>query len=430
MDAYSPFTLRRTRRWLRLAAAIFATICALLLLDGALPGGAFNAAAQGGPDPDALFATPTPLPPLHGPLLGANSPQQAGIILYDLSTGEQRELSFGPGNHWLGSFAPDGCRIAFSLSDPGGQHTRIYSARIDGSDLHPLVDFHLGEGGDDPAALDWEAWTPLWSPQGDRIAFVLLRTYERGGETVRASHIAWVPPEGGPPTFYSTSGTEGEPAWRNDGAWLAYTSYELNQDDRREADVWIVSADGGSKFRLTEFAAGSTIAPRWSPSGEVIAFVYAPTGNNHQFWTVPASGGDPQQWSETWTLVLAFDWLPDGRGLVAAIKDWQGETDNRLYRVPLPGFADTDATLYLDHPLDTAVDYPALQPGRPHPGLPQCLRRGPVRYRSRHGHGAAQPRLQQQPPGLGAVRFRRGKRLSVGSRQLTATRSAPVQPRP
>lgn len=341
---------------------LLAAACALGFLGAILLGAAVPAAAQGGPAPDGLFATPTPPPPLSGPLLGANSPHQAGVILYGLSTGAQRELSFGPGNHWLGSFSPDGCRIAFSLSAPDGGHTQIYTARIDGSDLHALVDFRLGEGGDDPAALDWEAWSPLWSPQGDRIAFVLLRSYERNDETVRASHIAWVPPEGGKPTFYSTSGTEGEPAWRSDGAWLAYTSYELNQDDRREADIWIVSADGGSKFRLTDFAAGSTIAPRWSPSGEVIAFVYAPTGNNHQFWTVPASGGDSQQWSETWTLVLAFDWLPDGRGLVAAIKDWQGNDDNRLYRVPLPGFADTDATLYLDHPANTAVDYPRFSP--------------------------------------------------------------------
>ena len=203
MDAHSPFTILLPRRQMRLRALVGVALCALIGL-----GGMFPAAAQGGPDPDALFATPTPLPPLHGPLLGANSPQHSGMILYDLSTGEQRELSFGTGNHWLGSFSPDGCRIAFSLSDPSGAHTRIYSARIDGTDLRPLVDFHLGEGGDDPAALDWEAWTPLWSPQGDRIAFVLLRTYERGGETVRASHIAWVPPEGGPPTFYSTSGTE------------------------------------------------------------------------------------------------------------------------------------------------------------------------------------------------------------------------------
>jgi Tol biopolymer transport system component len=77
---------------------------------------------------------------------------------------------------------------------------------------------------------------------------------------------------------------------------------------------------------------------------------------------VPASGGTVQQWSETRTMVLGFDWLPDGSGLVAAIKGWQGQDDNRLYRVPLPGFADRDATLYLDHPLATAADYPRFSP--------------------------------------------------------------------
>jgi len=56
--------------------------------------------------------------------------------------------------------------------------------------------------------------------------------------------------------------------------------------------------------------------------------------------------------------VLDYDWLPDGSGLVAAVKDWRENDDNLLWRVPLPGFADRDASLYLDNPEATAVDYP------------------------------------------------------------------------
>ncbi len=339
---------------LRRAAGALSLTALLLALS-------LTAAAQG-PDPDSLFATPTPLPALAGPLLGGNSPDNAGLFLYDLATRTQRDLSFGPGDHWFGSFSPDGCRIAFSLSGPDRHDLRLVTVRLDGSDLRELVSFRLGQTGDDPAALAWDAWNPQWSPLGDRIAFVLLREYQRGGQRVRTSHIAWVPPEGGSPTLYSTSGTEGEPTWRGDGQWLAYTSYELSAANQREADIWIISADGGTKFRLTNFAQGSTLFPDWSPNGEVVAFVYAPVANGHQFWTVPASGGTVQQWSETRTMVLNFDWLPDGSGLVAAIKGWQGQDDNRLYRVPLPGFADRDATLYLDHPLATAADYPRFSP--------------------------------------------------------------------
>jgi Tol biopolymer transport system component len=317
----------------------------------------YPALAQGGGEPSPLFATPTPQPALSGPLLAGSSPDNSGLFLYDLSSGTRRDLSFGLGNHWMGSFAPDGCRFAFVMSDPGGQNMRLYSARLDASDMRPLVDFT-----DESGAFAWEAWSPQWSPAGDRIAFVLIRDYERDGERTRTTHIARVPAEGGIPTIYSISGTEGAPVWSPDGNWLAYTSYEEGPGGQRENDIWIVSADGGTKFALTDFAAGSTLFPRWSPNGEVIAFIYAPSGNNHQFWTAPASGGAVQQWSDTWTLVLGYDWLPDGSGLAAAIKGWQGNDDNILWRVPLPGYADTDATIYLDHPEATAVDYPVFSP--------------------------------------------------------------------
>lgn len=310
--------------------------------------------------PDDLFSTPTPPPALVGPLLlGGSTADSAGVFIYDLSTGQQREHAFGPGNHWFGDFSPDGCRFAFLLSDANSEDIRLYTARLDGSDVRDLLDFT-----DDTGAAWWEVWSPDWSPAADgsdRIAFVLVRHYEANGDHTQTTHIGGVAPDGGVPTLYSTSGTEGAPVWSPDGGWLAYTSYDFS-NNWRENNLWIVSADGGTKYPLTDYPEGSTIFPRWSPNGETIAFVYAPSGNNHQFWTAPASGGAVQQWSGVWTLVLNFDWLPDGSGLVAAIKGWQDHDDNILWRIPLPGFADNDATIYLDDPAATAVDYPRFSP--------------------------------------------------------------------
>lgn len=342
--------LMKTRRFLLPLIPLLA-LAALLLI------GAAGVLAQGDPGPE-VFITPEPPPPLGGgPLLAGAGPEGASLFLYDLASGTQRNLSFGPGQHWMGSFAPDGCRFAFVMSDGAGRNMRLYSARLDGADLRPLVDFT-----DQTGAIAWEAWSPRWSPAGDRIAFVLIRDYERGEERTRTTHLAVIPAEGGRPALYSVSGTEGAPDWSPDGGWLVYTSYEEGPGGQRENDLWIVSADGGTKFQLTDFAAGSTLFPQWSPGGTVISFIYAPSGNNHQFWTTPASGGAVQQWSDTWTVVLGYDWLPDESGLVAAIKHWQGEDDNLLWRVPLPGYADTDSTRYLAHPDATAVDYPRFSP--------------------------------------------------------------------
>ncbi|MFC1960398.1 hypothetical protein ACFLYO_06780 [Chloroflexota bacterium] len=309
-------------------------------------------------EPDDLFSTSTPLPSLTGgPLLGGNTDASAGVFIYNLATGQQRELSFGPGDHWFGDFAPDGCHFAFLMSDANNQNIRLYTARLDGADVQELIDFT-----DDSGAVRWEVWSPDWSPsQGsadERIAFVLVRHYDDGaGQHSQTTHIAGLSPTGGVPTIYSSSGTEGAPIWSPDGQWLAYTSYDFS-NGWRENDLWIVSADGSTKNRLTDFATGSTLFPRWSPNGETVSFIYAPSGNNHQFWTTPASGGAVQQWSGIWTLVLGYDWLPDGSGLVAAIKGWQDHDDNILWHIPLPGFADNDSTLYLADPAATAVDYP------------------------------------------------------------------------
>lgn len=337
----------------RLLRCLFAAGLLVILL-AAIRAGGFTA-AQG--DPPALFSTPTPLPDLAGPLLGGTAPDDAGLFLYDIGTGRQRDLVLGPGIHGFGDFAPDGCRFVFLLGDANGRNIRLYSARLDGSDIRPLIVFT-----DTMGAITWDAWAPDWSPDGAQIAFVLLREYEQEGRRTRTAHIAVIPAEGGTPTIYSVSGTEGAPAWSPDGNWLVYTSYELNPGGERENDLWLISADGGTKLQLTSFASGSTLFPRWSPDGQVISFIYAPSGNNHQFWTTPASGGAVQQWSNTWAMVLDYAWLPDGSGLVAAIKNWQGQDDNRLWRVPLPGFADTDATLYLDNPEVTAADYPRFSP--------------------------------------------------------------------
>ena len=327
-----------------------------LLLAAVLSGGML-AAQEDGEETSLPFFTPTPLPALAGPLLAGDTPDNSGLFLYDLATEQRRDLTFGPGDHWFGSFSPDGCHFVFTMSDAGGQNQRLYTARLDGSDMRPLLDFQ-----DDSGAVSWDAWSPQWSPAGDRIAFVLLREYDRGGEHERSGHVAWIPAAGGSPTFYSVSGREGQPVWSPDGGWLAYVSFDEYGASMRESEVWIVSADGATKYQLTDFESGSAIFPRWSPDGSVISFIYAPTGNNHQFWTAPASGGTVQQWSETWTLVLGYDWLPDGSGLVAAIKGWQNHDDNLLWRVPLPGFADTDAVLYLDDPQATAADYPRFSP--------------------------------------------------------------------
>jgi Tol biopolymer transport system component len=63
--------------------------------------------------------------------------------------------------------------------------------------------------------------------------------------------------------------------------------------------------------------------------------------------------------SFTWNLTLDSIWLPDGSALLAAVRDFGGISDNRLWVIPLDGGADTNAYEYLaDSRAYPHADYP------------------------------------------------------------------------
>jgi Tol biopolymer transport system component len=314
--------------------------------------------------------------PLTGPLIAVDTAAQDRIVLYDVSNMTRRELSFGPDLHRVWGFSADGCRIALTLDDGSGL-PGLYSARIDGGNLRPLVNY------DELPPGNWGVWEPQWSPDGEKIAFTMIRDQPLlDGTTEREYHIAWVDANGGAPQFYSVSGDEHEPRWSPDGGWLAYMAYDERvagadiqstaEPTRepapgqappqlpllREADLWVVSADGETKFRLTTFPVGSARGARWSPDGYLIGFTYSPSPSNDQFWMIAAQpDAIATQLSAEWSLVLDTTWLPDSSAMIAAVRDFQGTSENLLWRIPLVGLADTDATPLVNPDLGYA-DYP------------------------------------------------------------------------
>lgn len=319
--------------------------------------------------------------PLTGPLVAVDTATQDRILLYDLHDLSRRELHFGTGWHRVWGFSADGCRVAFTLSQ-GTQASRLYSARIDGSDMRELVVY------DELPPEQWQVWNPQWSPDGSRIAFTMVRDRRQSdGTQGREYHIAWIPAEGGEPTFYSNSGDEHEPQWSPDGEWLAYIAYEKRVPGAeisataipteaanpgpaipesmllREADLWIVRADGSEKHRMTYFETGSVRAPHWSPDGDLIGFVYSPRPSSEQFWMIGSQAGAlPTQLSQTGTLILALTWLPDSTAMLAAARHLKGIDNSLLWQIPLVGLADDSAATFAVDAEHVYTDYPSFAP--------------------------------------------------------------------
>ncbi|MBI5931438.1 MAG: PD40 domain-containing protein [Chloroflexi bacterium] len=304
---------------------------------------------------------------LQGPLVVTNTPEQDGFLLIDLATGQQRRLSFGPGNHYIGGFSPNGCEIVFTWEQRPG-YGDLYAVRLDGSHLHRLLD--LGSTG----ALSYRAWEPEWSPDGSKIVFTLIRYYDPADqEPYRTSHIAWVTPQGGRPEFYSNSGMESQPRWSSDGRRLVYVSNQpvittatpeaesaSAEDIEGKPELWVVNADGQNKFRLTSFAANAVYNPRWSPTDFYIAFVYQVQPNFHQLMVMPSDGSAPAMViNEQAGTILDFVWQPTGDALIAAMQNFGGETRNILWRLTLPNGPNTFLpTPLINDPTSLYHDYP------------------------------------------------------------------------
>lgn len=301
---------------------------------------------------------------LQGPLLVTTAITGDGFLIFDLGTGQQRQLSFGAGIHLIGGFSPDGCQIVFSWERTPDQYD-LFAARLDGSDLRQLM--FLGRTG----AIHYRVLEPSWSPDGSRIVFSLVRDYDPPDEDpYRESYIAWVSPEGGRPTFYSESGKEWQPRWSPDGRYLAYVSEQpivggqpvdatpTDEDDiPTRPEIWIIEADGSNRSRFMGFTDGGAYNPRWSPDGSRIAFLYEPVSQTHHIMSKVFEGeGNASSVNRSLATVLDFDWQPDGQGLTAAIQGLGGVRENILWNFRFDDLANPtrlipdEEMLYMDYP--------------------------------------------------------------------------------
>ena len=170
--------------------------------------------------------------------------------------------------------------ILFASTRTNVRNWDLFTIGADGTGLRQLTD-----------TRDFEQH-PVWSPDGQRIAFTR-------GDVMTNIDIWVMKADGsGPQRLTVHPERDSRAAWSPDGGQIAFVS-------QRDGDVavWIMDAEGGNQRKL---ARGRE--PSWSPDGRQIAFVSGQLegAENDELFLIDVDGTDLRRLTND----NKFDWFP------------------------------------------------------------------------------------------------------------------------
>ena len=195
-------------------------------------------------------------------------PENRGLFVADVRSGRRRTL-LRNALVWTPAWSPNGKWIAYVVEDDIQDTNAVYVIHPDGTGRWRLSEY-APEGGDRLS----------WSPDG-RLAFVGFYGYSDEANLVIA-HVADRSVDVLPRRFEG-----GTPVWSPDGKRIAYLGLL--------GAIFTMRPDGSGRRRLARTGTADSL-PTWSPDGKSLLFVRAgrfngPTDNElDQVWTMRADG--------------------------------------------------------------------------------------------------------------------------------------------
>ena len=256
---------------------------------------------------------------------GAGTAAALAIAWYAARHSNRREvppptvvpLTAFAGDKDFGSFSPDGNSIAFSWhGGKGGKEERsIYTKKI---------------GPDDPVRLTFgpgDDRTPVWSPNGQYIAFCRTPT----ADPAEAHFGIYVIPTTGGKESRIAEGGLGV-SWSPDNKLLALAGLH-----GQSSGIFVQSFETGKGNQLTVTGPYVDILPVFSPDGRWIAFTRDFGSSAREIFIVPSHGGTPRQLTFDREPTYGAAWTRDSREIVFSSN--RGAGGESAWRVAADGGA-------------------------------------------------------------------------------------------
>lgn len=188
-------------------------------------------------------------------------------------------------------WSPDGTRIAYT--DQG----TIWVVSVNGGLPEKVVDYRTGLA------------NPHWMPNNQQI----LVTYDKGEYT---NIILIAPDNGWARELSPLTGRDFSPEASPDGSRVVFVHRPL--DDLERTDIMIVNLADHQLFSLTKAPKSSNLIPRWSPNGQMIAYISNRSGFYELFMYILESDKEIQV-TKTGFDLNEISWSPDGTRILCTI---------------------------------------------------------------------------------------------------------------
>lgn len=247
---------------------------------------------------------------LLGSVTGSGTALSARFRLMDVARQQQLAgMSF--------QMSPDQYRqVAHRIADivyeqltgqPGDFSTQIAYILKRGKRYELHVADSDGQGSERVLASQEPILSPVWSPDGSRLAYV---SFESQKAVVYVHTLA----TGQRRAIANFKGNNSAPAWAPDGRRLALA---LTRDGLSQ--LYLISADGGTPTRLAS-SPGIDTEPTWSPDGQSIYFT-SDRGGSPQIYRIASSGGNAQRVTFEGSYNVSADISPDGKSMAFIRQD-------------------------------------------------------------------------------------------------------------